>query len=106
VHLPAAPAGGGERHGQQGQEGADGFVRNLTHDAISGVRKPQGAFRVPGARRKCRVVKQPTILIVEDDQDTADSVKLILEGEGYRTLHALNAEECIAESRAARTDLI
>ena len=46
------------------------------------------------------------ILIVEDDQDTADTAKLVLEREGYAVLHALEAEEGMAKARAERPDLI
>lgn len=47
-----------------------------------------------------------TILIVEDDQDTAEALKLVLENEGYRTLHSSNAVEGLERARAERPDLI
>ncbi len=50
--------------------------------------------------------EQAKILIVEDDQDTADTVKLVLESEGYQTLHAPDAVAGMAAARDARPDLI
>ena len=49
---------------------------------------------------------QAKILIVEDDPDTADSVKLVLESEGYRTVHAPNAVDGMEKLRAERPDLV
>ncbi len=49
---------------------------------------------------------QKKILMVEDDADTAESVKIVLEGEGYLVSHALNPEAGLAMTRAERPDLI
>ncbi len=46
------------------------------------------------------------ILIVEDDQDTADTARLVLEREGYHVVHALEAKEGMAKARAERPDLV
>ncbi len=46
------------------------------------------------------------ILIVEDDPDTADTLKVVLEGEGYQVAHALNAPGGLAAARKERPDLI
>ena len=46
------------------------------------------------------------ILVVEDDQDQADALKIVLEAEGYDTLHALDAPRGLALARAERPDLI
>jgi two-component system alkaline phosphatase synthesis response regulator PhoP len=46
------------------------------------------------------------ILIVEDDPDTQESVKLVLEQEGYTTVTAGDAKEGLKKVRAERPDLI
>jgi CheY-like chemotaxis protein len=46
------------------------------------------------------------ILIVEDDQDQADALQIMLEVEGYDTLHAPDAPTGLALARAERPDLI
>jgi twitching motility two-component system response regulator PilH len=46
------------------------------------------------------------ILIVEDDQDTADTLKLVLEREGYEIVHALDAADGLAKARAERPNLV
>ena len=51
-------------------------------------------------------VAQKRVLIVEDDQDTADALKLVLENEGYQTVHAPNAEDGLSRARADHPDLI
>ncbi len=52
------------------------------------------------------VDRDAKILIVEDDQDQADVLKIVLEVEGYDTLHALDAPGGLAMARAERPDLI
>jgi CheY-like chemotaxis protein len=49
---------------------------------------------------------QTKILIVEDDQDQADALRVTLEGEGYNILHALDAPGALAMARAERPNLI
>jgi len=46
------------------------------------------------------------ILIVEDDADTADSVQLVLEKEGYRAITAPTAQEGLEKVRGSRPDLV
>jgi twitching motility two-component system response regulator PilH len=50
--------------------------------------------------------RQTKILIVEDDQDQADAIRIMLEVEGYDTLHAPDAPKGLAMAREARPDLI
>ena len=50
--------------------------------------------------------QQKRILIVEDDPDTADTLKVVLEGEGYQVRHALNAPEGLQLARAEHPNLI
>ncbi len=52
------------------------------------------------------VGRQRRILIVEDDPDTADTLRVVLEGEGYQVAHALNAPGGLAAARKERPDLI
>jgi len=50
--------------------------------------------------------KQKKILMVEDDADTAESLRVVLEGEGYQVSHASSAPAGLAAARAGRPDLI
>jgi len=47
-----------------------------------------------------------TILIVEDDPDAVETLKLVLEEEGYRVVSAPDAEKGLAAVREDRPDLI
>jgi len=47
-----------------------------------------------------------TILIVEDDPDAADALKILLEDEGYGTLLASDASSGLAAARAKKPTLI
>lgn len=38
---------------------------------------------------------RPSILLVEDEPDTADLVKLIMEQEGYQVLHAADGQDAL-----------
>lgn len=38
---------------------------------------------------------KPLLLLVEDEQDTASLVKLIMEGKGYEVLHAADGSEAL-----------
>lgn len=49
---------------------------------------------------------QRTILIVEDDLDVVESLKLILEGKGFNVIHALDKESGLELARDAKPDLI
>jgi DNA-binding response OmpR family regulator len=48
----------------------------------------------------------PKILIVEDDQDTRQLLKIHLESNGYETAYAADAITAIAVAREERPDLI
>jgi CheY-like chemotaxis protein len=46
------------------------------------------------------------ILIVEDDLDAAEALRIVLEDEGYAVSHAADATEGMARTREDRPDLI
>jgi len=46
------------------------------------------------------------VLIVDDDPDLRESVKIVLESRGYRVVSAEDAESGLAKARAERPDLI
>ncbi|MBN1460671.1 MAG: response regulator [Armatimonadetes bacterium] len=46
------------------------------------------------------------ILIVEDDPDTVEAVKLVLEKHGYAVISAPNAEEGLKSAQTERPDLV
>jgi CheY-like chemotaxis protein len=46
------------------------------------------------------------ILIVEDDPDAAEALRMVMEKEGYATISALNAKEGAEKLHAERPDLI
>ncbi|MES1243354.1 MAG: response regulator [Acidobacteriota bacterium] len=48
----------------------------------------------------------PRILLVEDEPDTRELVRLTLELDGHEVVEAASAEEGIVRARAARPDLI
>jgi CheY-like chemotaxis protein len=48
----------------------------------------------------------PKILLVEDEPDTRELVRLTLELDGHEVVEAASAEEGILRARAARPDLI
>jgi len=50
------------------------------------------------------MVKQ--IMIVDDEPDIVESAKVILEREGYRTISAINADECLEKLKKVIPDLI
>lgn len=45
------------------------------------------------------------VLIIEDDRDVADALKLIMEDGGYETVVAMNAQQGIEQARLRRFDL-
>ncbi len=49
---------------------------------------------------------QHRILVVDDMQDTADSLRLILEHEGYTVAVAYNGEDCLATLKTFRPDVM
>jgi CheY-like chemotaxis protein len=51
-------------------------------------------------------MENKTILVVDDEQDLRDSLKDILEGEGYTVLEANNGEVGLARALEAHPDLI
>ena len=46
------------------------------------------------------------ILIVDDDRDVFESMKIVLEAEGYRVDWATNGSEALQKAKAARPDLM
>jgi len=46
------------------------------------------------------------ILIVDDDRDVFESMKIVLEAEGYAVAWATNGTEAIQKAKAARPDLM
>lgn len=46
------------------------------------------------------------IMIVDDEADVVETVKLILESEGYETMFAFNGMECMEKLEKAKPDLI
>jgi CheY-like chemotaxis protein len=46
------------------------------------------------------------ILLVEDNQDNLEFMRFLLEREGYAVLEAQNGEQCLAQVRAQRPDLV
>jgi DNA-binding response OmpR family regulator len=47
-----------------------------------------------------------TILLVEDDSDTAEIMRLYLQHEGYRVLMATNGVEALLQAKEMEADLI
>jgi CheY-like chemotaxis protein len=45
-------------------------------------------------------------MIVDDEPDIVESAKVILEREGYRTISAINADECLEKLKKVTPDLI
>ena len=46
------------------------------------------------------------ILIVDDDRDVFESMKIVLEAEGYRVEWATNGSEAIQKAKASKPDLM
>ncbi|MFI5368577.1 MAG: response regulator transcription factor [Spirochaetia bacterium] len=46
------------------------------------------------------------ILIVDDDKDVFESMKIVLEAEGYRVDWATNGSEALQKAKAAKPDLM
>jgi CheY-like chemotaxis protein len=46
------------------------------------------------------------ILIVDDDRDVFESMKIVLEAEGYKVAWATNGTEAIEKAKAVRPDLM
>ena len=49
---------------------------------------------------------RPTVLIVEDFDDTRSMLKMMLEMSGYHVIEAINGQEAVDRARAASPDLI
>ena len=47
-----------------------------------------------------------TILVVDDEPDVRDTVKMILEKEGYRVITAVDGDDCLNRLHEANPDLI
>jgi len=50
--------------------------------------------------------KVRTILVVDDEQDVRDSVKKVLELNGYRVITAVDGDDCLIKIQQERPDLI
>lgn len=46
------------------------------------------------------------ILVVEDDRNVADALRIIMEDNGYETVLAMNAHQGLEQSRLRRFDLV
>lgn len=49
---------------------------------------------------------QKTILIADDEQDIRETVKEILEKEGYKTVTAKDGDDCLKKLKANKVDLL
>ncbi|HKT37977.1 MAG TPA: response regulator, partial [Ktedonobacterales bacterium] len=58
-----------------------------------------GSGALPGSRRW-------KVLIVDDVQDLRDSIRYLLEGEGYEVLEATDGRSALATMRASRQPLV
>ncbi len=47
-----------------------------------------------------------TILVVDDEEDIRESVKMILEVNGYRVIEAVDGDDCLRKIREEKPDLI
>jgi two-component system response regulator VicR len=47
-----------------------------------------------------------TILVVDDEQDVIDSVRTILEMNGYKVITAIDGDECLKKAQEMKPDLI
>jgi len=47
-----------------------------------------------------------TILVVDDEPDIRDSVRTILEMNGYRVITAVDGDDCLKKARETKPDLI
>ena len=52
------------------------------------------------------MAERAKILIIEDDEDTVEAMKITLEAENYRVLSAFNPDEGLKKARDERPDLI
>src|SRR5439155_5682560 len=67
---------------------------------------PPPAARLVRVRRERYARPVPKILIVEDDQDTRQLLKIRLQSQGYETAYAADAVTAITAAREERPDLI
>ena len=47
-----------------------------------------------------------TIMVVDDEPDVRDSVKMVLENSGYKIVTAVNGDDCLKKLNRAKPDLI
>ena len=47
-----------------------------------------------------------TIMIVDDEADIRNSVKIILEKNGYKVITAINGDDCLKQLKKSKPDLI
>lgn len=52
------------------------------------------------------MIKKKTVFILDDEKDTRDSLRMMLEMEGYRAFTAANVDECLKMLRIEKPDLI
>lgn len=50
--------------------------------------------------------KTKTILVVDDEADIRDTVRAVLEEEGYRVIEAFSADDCLSKLKEESPDLI
>jgi CheY-like chemotaxis protein len=50
--------------------------------------------------------EKPKILVVDDDADLVETIRLVLESKNYRVVSALNAKEGLDKVKSERPDLI
>lgn len=50
--------------------------------------------------------KMKTILIVDDDPDVVESVRMILKVNDYKVITAIDGDECLRKVREAKPDLV
>lgn len=67
--------------------------------------RPPGG-KVPGDPKTATSVAPSSVLIVEDDRDVAQTIKDVIEAEGYRALTVANGREALALLEEERPSLM
>lgn len=60
----------------------------------------------PSMTGEARSDRSPTILIADDEASIAETLSLILEAHGYRTVIARTGEEAVEQARASAPDVL
>jgi DNA-binding response OmpR family regulator len=68
--------------------------------------KPLGRDWVARRRAKETSVRMATILVVDDERPIVEAIDYNLRKEGYSTLRAFDAEECMSQARGQKPDLV